>query len=394
VPELLSHDDEARILDAASRAARRFPWYAEMLRERGFFDGPELAAVPILRDEDLESTYYASTDAPNANEQTFLTSGTATGVRKRVRWSTRDHERYVKQRADLFRSFIGDDCRTACSDLGTGHAAASAGEIFAALALKATDIDVGWPVQRHVECLRESQPDILYTMPMILERVVANGGPGYAPRWVFVLGDLAPAGWRAAMETRLGMAGNHIVDLFGSIEVGAIAYSDAVARTYLFHDHVVPEAIAPDRERDDAGQALVLTSTSRDAFPAVRYASGDIVSGLATVADRGKRQWTYEKHLGREGAELKHGEMLSLHAMADAIGSVAPGVAWAVRRDGLEAVIELDRGAYTEAVARSVSRAVRAAHPAVDRMITSGLVGALRVEPRDFGPGTAKRSVR
>jgi hypothetical protein len=65
-----------------------------------------------------------------------------------------------------------------------------------------------------------------------------------------------------------------------------------------------------------------------------------------------------------------------------------------VRRDGLEAVIELDRGAYTEAIAGSVSRAVRAAHPAVDRMITSGLVGDLRVEPREFGPGTAKRSVR
>src|SRR3954452_20506748 len=165
-----------------------------MLRERGFFERRELAAVPILRDDDLERTYYATSVAPDANEQTFFTSGTATGVRKQVRWSARDHERYVRHRAEFFGSLIADDCRTACSDLGTGHAASSATEIFAALALEATDIDVSWPVERHVERLRESQPDILYTMPMILEHVVANGGPGCAPRWVFVLGDLAPAG--------------------------------------------------------------------------------------------------------------------------------------------------------------------------------------------------------
>ena len=62
--------------------------------------------------------------------------------------------------------------------------------------------------------------------------------------------------------------------------------------------------------------------------------------------------------------------------------------------DEREAVIEIDAHAWSPALAEAVRRAVRDAHPAVDAMIASGLIGDLRVEPRAFVTGSAKRSIR
>lgn len=381
------------MLEAARRASGRFAWYSEMLRERGLVGQAHGAQVPVLHEADLAATYYADPTEAAADETVYVTSGTSTGARKRVRWTALDHRRYVAQRAGLFERLLGGSCRTACADLGTGHAAASGIEIFAAIGLEGREIDVAWPIERHVELLREWQPDLLYTMPMILERIVEFGGPGYVPKWIIVLGDIAPPAWRAALCDRLGMDAGHIADVFGSIESGAIAYSDDSIGGYLFHEHIVPEVIAPAEPRDDGGQLLLLTSLERDAFPVVRYAAGDIVSGLRPVVVDGRRHWAYDRHLGREGAEIKHGEMLSLYTMAGAIGAVAPGVPWGVRRAGLEVVVELDAPAYSASVADAVRRAIREAHPAVDRMIRSGLVGDLRIEPVPFVDGTAKRSI-
>ena len=269
---------------------------------------------------------------------------------------------------------------TACADLGTGHAAASALEIFERAGLDGTELEVSRPIDEHVDFLRSTRPDLLYTMPMILERIVAAGGPGYVPTVIVVVGDLAPPEWRDAMAARLDMDSGQIHDVLGSIEVGAIAYSDEDSGGYRFHEHILPEIIpAPRAEQPGAG-LLVITSLERDGFPAVRYAAGDIVDGLRLFELDGVRRWGYRRHLGREGNELKHGEMLGLDAIGIAIATSAPGVAWGIRRRGLEVVIELDEGAYSDELADVVRAAVRASHPATDQMIASGLVGDIGVE--------------
>jgi phenylacetate-coenzyme A ligase PaaK-like adenylate-forming protein len=385
VAETLDAGERAAVEDAARRAAARFPWYASMLAA-----APD---VPVLAEPDLATTYYVADSPPEPGERTYLTSGTSTGVRKRVRWTAEDHARYVAHRAELFRRFVGDSCGTACADLGTGHAAASAIEIFEQAGLDGQEIDFTLPVERHIELLRAWRPDLLYAMPMILERIVAAGGPGYVPRRVVVVGDVAPPEWRRAMGKRLGVEPRHMLDVLGSIEVGAIAFSDDAIGGYLFHDHIVPEVIArPQPGHDDAG-LLLLTSLERDGFPAVRYASGDLVTGFGRVVAGGRSRWGYRRHLGREGSELKHGEMLSLHAIAIAMAATAPGVAWAVRRQGMEVVIEIDEVAFSASIAAAVRAAVREAHPAVDQMIRSGLVGDIAVEPRTFAGVPAKRSI-
>ena len=394
--EGLTAVEKDRVVAAASRAAQHSAWYADRLAACGFAGSQTFDNVPVLTEADFATGYYRAQEPGRdaSGDAAFTTSGTSSGVGRRVGWPLADHQRYVEQRAALFRSLMGDSCRTAVADLGTGHAQASAVEIFAGLGVVGHEIDVSTPIDGHVACLREWQPDLLYTMPVILERIVGAGGPGYVPGWIVVLGDMAPRPWRRAMEKRLGMAAGRIVDVFGSIEVGAIAYSDDEHERYLFHEHIVPESIPSPTPRSDGGQLLVLTSTERDGFPAVRYAASDVIRGLRPVDLDGHRRWAFDAHLGREGTMIKHGEALSLPLMTERIAAVAPGVAWSVRRDGLEAVIEIDARAHSPALAQAVRRAVREAHPAVDAMIVSGLIGDLRVEPRAFATGSAKRSIR
>ncbi len=381
-------------MDAASRAGSRFEWYASLLRDTGFDARPEISRVPILREVDLGATYYATERRLVEGSRSYVTSGTTTGIPKSVDWPPLDHARYVEHRAAIFKGAVASGCVTACADLGTGHAAASALEIFNRAGLRGDELDVSRPIEEHVAVLRSTRPDLIYTMPMILERIVAADGPGYVPRLIVVVGDLAPPEWRVAMAHRLGMDPDRILDVFGSIEVGAIAYSVETTGGYLFHEHIVPEVIpAPGPDHPDAG-LVVLTSLERDGFPAVRYAAGDVVDGLGRLELGGVPKWGYRRHLGREGQDVKHGELLGLDAIAVAVAAAAPGVAWGVRRDGLEAVIEIDGGRYSVEIAREICAAVRAAHPAVDQMIVSGLVGDIRVEPADLAnKSIAKRAV-
>jgi phenylacetate-coenzyme A ligase PaaK-like adenylate-forming protein len=394
---MLDADEQSRVVAAALRAAGNSRWYASRLAQSGFEDAPAMEHVPVISEADLREGYYAADPRQDTDAQStslFATSGTTTGSGREVSWPRTDDVRYVAQRARLFSQWIDASCDSACADLGTGHAQARALEIFRVLGLDGHEIDVRLPVEKHVAILRELRADLLYTMPVILERVVGLGGPGYPPTWVVVLGDLAPRPWRRAMERQIGMAEGHIVDVFGSIEVGAIAYSDDEHDRYLMHEHIIPEQIPPAYPRDDGGQQLVITSTERDGFPAVRYATGDIVRNLRPVEVAGTRRWTFDSHLGREGTKIKHGEALSLPVITERIGTVAPGVPWAVRRDGLEVVIEIDEHAYSPAVAAAVRSAVREAHPAVDTMIRSGLIGDIGVEAGAFPDGLSKRPIR
>lgn len=180
-----------RVVAAAGRAAQHSAWYADRLATCGFSESQSFDNVPVLTEADFELGYHLAPEHDHGahDSAAFTTSGTSSGVGRRVSWPSADHQRYVEQRAALFRSLMGDSRRTAVADLGTGHAQASAVEIFASLDLEGHEIDVNTPIDRHVAALRKWRPDLLYTMPVILERIVGAAGPRYVPRWIVVLGD-------------------------------------------------------------------------------------------------------------------------------------------------------------------------------------------------------------
>jgi phenylacetate-coenzyme A ligase PaaK-like adenylate-forming protein len=398
---------QAAVSALVRQHASTFPWYRELLRERGLRDTAPLTALPIIGESLLNEHYYGADHTHLPDAARYFTSGTTGGGRKQILYSRQDHEKYIEHRRAVFTRFLASIPvnSIAVADLGTGHAAASARRIFEAMKFRAYDVDFSRPITTHIELLNAWQPDVLFTMPMILDRLCNSPQPLLArPRKVIVLGDVAPANWRRQVAERFGIKFEDILDVVGSIEVGAIAYYCAETGRYHFHDHIVPEVRLPSELYEDcdvrlAGAGphdgiLLLTSLARQYFPALRFATNDVIRGLRRMTWSGCEVYAFDRVEGRFGGEVKHGERISHHDICAAVNQVFPGALFDVRDDGrLEIGLAVDE--LTEAQVTRLRAALASANPDVDQMIESGLVGEIavsRVPPGALSTAGAKRS--
>lgn len=394
------------ISELVQQHCRTFPWYAELMRQRGLSADSPLELLPIVDEQMLIKEYYTAQRPDLVDASGYMTSGTASGLRKRIMYSPDDHERYIAHRRELFETFLVDvpQGSVAVADLGTGHAAASAQRIFREMGYAAHDIDFTRPIAEHVERLNEWQPDVFFTMPMILERLMRSDSLRISPKKIMVVGDVAPENWRRNVAERFGIGFEDVLDIFGSIETGAIAYYCAQTGLYHFHDHIVPEVVQPKVIYQDCDQdlevgdttsgILLLTSLARQYFPALRFATNDVVTGLRRIDWEGRPQYVFERIEGRFGGEIKHGERISHHDLVTAINQVFPGVAFDVVNDQkLEIRVVVDEVAPEQAAA--LRGHLLAASPDVAQMIESGLVAditvtSIRADELSYGRG--KRS--
>lgn len=379
----------------------QFPWYARLLAERGLDPASPLAALPLVDEACLLEHYYTAPDDAFPGAETYLTSGTTTGVRKRIRYAADDHAAYLDHRRAILGEFLDEVPRgsVAVADLGTGHAAASAREIFSDLGFDARDIDFRAPIDDHVSRLNAWQPAVLFTMPMIMDRLLGTGRLDIAPRKVVVVGDLAPENWRRHVAARLGIGFVDVLDVFGSIEVGAIAYFCAGTGLYHFHEHLLAEVVPvstvyPDATAElPAGSGLLLlTSFARRYFPALRFVTGDVVTGLRPLEWRGRVVQAFDRVESRYDGDLKHGERISQHDICAAVNAVLPGAMFEVATDHrLEIRVVAD---VTDEQVALIRAHLLAACPDVAQMVASGLVEPVAVtsiRPVDLRSGTSKR---
>lgn len=387
--------------------AKTFRWYGQLLRDRGLDETAAFRALPILDERSLTEHYYACRrdDLPGA--VAYLTSGTTGGMRKRILYSPDDHRDYVDQRRRLFSRFIGGVTpgMTAVADLGTGHAAASAREIFCHLGLEAYEVDFTRPVEEHVELLNRWQPDVFFSMPMIIDQLLREGsGLDIRPRKIIVVGDVAPTAWRRHVAARFGLGFEDVLDVLGSIEVGAIAHFCAQTGLYHFHDHVIPEVLQPSQLYADCGTVLgtedspsgvlLLTSFARRYFPAVRFVTNDVIMGLRTIEWQGREVNAFERIEGRFGGDVKHGERLSDHDICVAVNEVFPNALFEVRARGAVEIRVVTERVTPEQAAR-LRASLRTSNPDVVQMIDSRLVEELVVTAvglEELAAGGAKRS--
>ena len=385
------------------RYALRFPWYGRLLDSLGVRHSDRLADLPLMDQATLEHHYYSSDDQPPGTHA-FFTSGTSGGRRKRILYGVEDENAYVAQRRALFERFTRGipAGSTAVADLGTGHAAASARRIFAEMGFTAHDIDFRAPLREHVAKLNRWRPDVLFTMPMILDHLMRSPEPlRISPRKIMVVGDLAPAAWRANAARHFGLRPDDVMDVFGSIEIGAIAHTDPDTGLYHFHDHIIAEVVPPhlllpdlpERDLPPGDGVLLLTSLTRPNFPALRYVTGDLVSGLRVIEHRGRPVTVFDRIEGRLTGDFKHGERVSSHDLCEAAALVFPGRAFEVVDDGgLRVRVVADH--VTPEQVRAFRAAVDAAAPDVATMVASGLVRPIEVEAiraEDLRSGGAKR---
>ncbi|WP_423392352.1 hypothetical protein [Burkholderia sp. LMG 21824] len=378
--------------------AQTFPWYGALVRACGA-DAGRLETLPPITEAILTDHYYHDERPLPEPVDSYLTSGTRTGRRKRIRYSHRDQQLYLQQRTEIIRRFCGNELTRACADLGTGHAAATAGQIFQSMGCQVELIDFARPIDEHVRVLNRFKPEIFFTMPMILDRLVASGKLDFQPKKILVLGDVASSSWQASILDYFALPRGSILDLYGSIEIGSIAHyrhdiDRYVLDAYLLPEVVTPEAIYPGSSYRGRGGLLLLTSFARDYFPAIRFVTDDLIEGFAREIVDGRPCYTFDRCLGRFAAEYKHGEKINLSDISDAIAKHLPLRRYDLEDGGGKLTIRIGDRSVDSAVLDAIRRDILSRNPDVAQMIASGLVediGIERVDTEDIADDASKR---
>ncbi|SDE61865.1 phenylacetate-CoA ligase [Paenibacillus sp. UNCCL117] len=324
---------------AVELIGRNFPWYrswSALDREGGTGTGlvrPETKdweQLPLVTAPVLEAHYYTE-DNPLGEQKSmhqYRTSGTSSGRRKTIFYSPSDEAHYMRIKLDVFRTILGTGLyRSAMADMGTGHAAATAVEVFRQLGMEAESLSFQLPVERHIERLKSFRPEVLYTMPSILDRILlASPAPDACGiRHVVLVGEIASPEWRARVAERMGLLPEYVTDTYGSIEIGTIAYYSHRHGRYLFAEGLIAEGVDSGQlgeglmPLEDGEQVLVLTSGVREAFPALRYVTYDVVRDLHPIEVDGVLRPSFHSIVKRIGPDLKHGEKISLYDIEEVV---------------------------------------------------------------------------
>lgn len=361
-----------------------FPWYSQLLRDRQA-DASRLETLPMITEELLTQHYYHAEHHLPEQYHSYLTSGTTSGKRKRILYSENDQRIYLQQRMGIIRNFCGEGHVRACADLGTGHAAATAGEIFETMGCAVELIDFTRPIEQHIEVLNRFRPDIFFTMPMILDCLIATGKLDFQPKRIIVLGDVASLAWQSKIADYFHIKAEQVLDLFGSIEVGSIAFFNHPLGRYQFDPYLLPEVVPvqslyPDAGYRGEGGILILTSFAREYFPAVRFVTNDLIDGFTQESFQGRTVYTYQRCLGRFSSEFKHGEKINLSDINDAMAKNLPYHRYDLDDHDGGLVIRIAVASISTQVSEAIKHDLLARNPDIAQMIASGLVGDIRIQ--------------
>lgn len=373
-----------RILSRMRETAARFPWYADLA---GSVRPDELP--PLLTAGVLDEYLYRQppSDPPPFS---YSTSGTSSGIRKTIYYSHKDEQRYLEVKSRLFGEWLsrsGSPVRKALSDMGTGHAAGTADQVFARIGLECESVSFELPIGKHLEKLEAFRPDVLYTMPSILDRIVrAAGNPErFGIRKIITVGEIAPPSWQRGIAEKFGIRPEDILDTLGSIEIGTIAAYSHELNRYVLAEGLWAEAVGTEELGEGYDplppdeKVLVLTSFDRDAFPAVRYVTYDVVRGFETVLLDGIERQTFEGIVKRIGPELKHGEKISLYDIEEALLRHARDVRWSVEVNGGRLTVTVQSPSLQAEDVPVVRDAIENQIPAIGAMIRGGLLTGIEV---------------
>lgn len=365
---------------------RLYPWYADL---KAASEIKQWEDIPFLTHERLLPYYERGEGANYPDWNVYRTSGTSGSKRKAIYYDMMDEVAYVQHKTALFDKLLdGWNVQRALSDVGTGHAEATAPRIFEELGLECDSIPFGLPVAAHLLHLSAFKPDVLYTMPSILDGLIRVAPADY--EWglscVILVGEPASPAWRQRMGERLGIDASAIMDTYGSIEVGTIAYWDQARGRYVMLDGLLGEGASPDEvgltnmQLAAGEQILVLTSLVRRRFPVLRFVTYDVVRDLQIEEVEGQMVTTFAAIVKRVGPELKHGEKISVFDIENAVFKHLQQAAVKVLVSGnrLEVQITIPDSIAPSAAAK-IRNEVHGAIPEIGAMIRGGLLGEIKV---------------
>ncbi|QAY65220.1 AMP-binding protein [Paenibacillus protaetiae] len=375
-----------QLRELVEQTCAAFPWYKALLPNGGERAEVRLDELPLINGQLLERHYY--TASMGGAFAVYRTSGTSSGGRKAIAYSKQDERHYLEVKAKLYdRLTAGAGIKRALADMGTGHAASTALDVFRRLGWEADAIPFEEPVEKHVLKLLQMKPDLLYTMPSILDRIIAasDDPSAFGVRRILLVGEVASPQWRRRAAERFGIGEDDIVDTYGSIEIGTIAYYDSVTGRYLFADGITAETVPAEAlgegfEPLPGGEAvLVLTSRLRDHFPALRFVTYDVVRDFAEIEIDGERVPSFAGIVKRIGKELKHGEKISVYDIEDAVYRFADQAQVKVAAYGRKLSVQIASDSITDERLGLIREAIEHQIPEIGSMIRGGLLDGIDV---------------
>ncbi|MEI7026691.1 hypothetical protein [Paenibacillus sp. y28] len=377
-----------------------YPWYSGLLPEGGVQSFEEL---PLITSEVLERYYYSSEMDPGLT--VYRTSGTSGRSRKAIAYSDEDEEVYQRHKVTLFsRLLAGSPVKRAASDMGTGHAASTAEPIFQAMGLETLSIPFQLPVEEHIRLLGDFRPDLLYTMPSLLDSILAQAQDirSFGIRKVILVGETAPRQWQRNVAGVLGIEPSSVIDTYGCIELGTMAYYDHEIGRYRVMDGLIAEGITPleagleEVELGEKETLLVLTSFVRRYFPALRYVTYDVVRDLRTEELDGVMVQTFEAIVKRVGPELKHGEKISIYDIEEVVYRYVrqASVRVLVNDNRLSVFIHSSAEALSQEVLDYIREGIQNQIAEIGQMIASGMLDEIRVAAVADGEQLASGKVK
>ncbi|WP_028612803.1 hypothetical protein [Paenibacillus harenae] len=377
------------------------PWYGALLqREKIGAAAAELSKLPLITSDILEKYYFTQQNRTEPGLSIYRTSGTSSGIRKAIYYSEEDDESYIASKAACFEEWLAESLpgrnspdgrsgfvRKALADMGTGHAANTALTIFERMGLQADSLSFSLPIEEHIKKLESFRPELLYTMPSILDAIAAAARDPQVLgiRKIIVVGEIATPEWQENIAQRFGIRRSDILDTYGSIEIGAIAsYSHALGK-YVFADGIYAEAL-PAEQIDplfeplrDNESVLVLTSYVRTLFPAIRYVTYDVVRDFQTVEVDGKPRQCFTCISKRIGADLKHGEKISIYDIESVVHQFAKDAELRVRLQDNRLSVRIRSQSLDENLLDQIQQALEHKIPDIGLMIRNRILTGITV---------------
>lgn len=321
----LLNEDFNLLKEKIEQTKKMFPWYSN-------YCGPtdeikSIKDLPLMGQELLEKHYYSKLD--DSSYSVYMTSGTSNESRKKVYYSKKDDDEYIRIKSEIYKKILSDlnGHIKAFADMGTGHAASTARIVFEQLGCETRSISFELDIKEHIGMLSEFKPDVLYTMPSILDSIIAHTDnvKTFGIKKIILVGEIASKEWIAKIAKNFGILSSQIYDTYGSIEIGTLAYYSHEHSKYILAEGLFAEGLLPEEINDNYEELreneriIVLTSLVRDTFPALRFVTFDVVRDLQTEIIDGKKVQTFTSIVKRIGNEIKHGEKISIYDIENVV---------------------------------------------------------------------------
>lgn len=268
----------------------------------------DLAKMPFCKKQDLRDNYpFGMFAVPRSEVVRLHASSGTTGRATVVGYTQNDIDNWADLVARSIRASGGTRDHMVHVTYGYGLFTGGLGAHYGAERLGCAVVPMsGGQTERQVQIIQDFQPDIIMVTPSYM-MALAEGfeKQGIDPRSTSLkAGIFGAEPWSEAMreqlETRFDI---DALDIYGLSEVMGPGVANECLETKdgltLWEDHFYPEIIDPDTGvvlPDGEKGELVFTSLTKEAFPVIRYRTGDLTRLLPGTARSMRR---IEKITGR-----------------------------------------------------------------------------------------------